>query len=96
MSIPGMRRAAVGLTALALAAFGAVATTPEQAEAGPKPVDVTLLALNDFHGNLEPPTGTSGTIAGQAAGGVEFLATHLAELRAAPRSRTPSRSPPAT
>ncbi|MET8349539.1 MULTISPECIES: bifunctional metallophosphatase/5'-nucleotidase [unclassified Micromonospora] len=83
MSIPGMRRAAVGLTALALAAFGAVATTPEQADARPKPVDVTLLALNDFHGNLEPPSGSSGTIAGQAAGGVEFLATHLAELRAA-------------
>ncbi|SCE88686.1 5'-nucleotidase [Micromonospora coriariae] len=87
MSIPGMRRAAVGLTALALAAFGAVATTPEQAEAGPKPVDVTLLALNDFHGNLEPPSGSSGTIAGQAAGGVEFLATHLAELRAAAKKK---------
>ncbi|MFF0367981.1 bifunctional metallophosphatase/5'-nucleotidase [Micromonospora sp. NPDC005087] len=87
MSIPGMRRAAVGLTALALAAFGAVATTPEQADARPKPVDVTLLALNDFHGNLEPPSGSSGTIAGQAAGGVEFLATHLAELRAAAKKK---------
>ncbi|MEV4658919.1 bifunctional metallophosphatase/5'-nucleotidase [Micromonospora sp. NPDC049301] len=87
MSIPGMRRAAVGLTALAVAALGALATTPEQADARPKPVDVTLLALNDFHGNLEPPTGSSGTIAGQTAGGVEFLATHLAELRAAAKKK---------
>ncbi|MDG4761516.1 bifunctional metallophosphatase/5'-nucleotidase [Micromonospora sp. WMMD710] len=87
MSSSGMRRAAVGLTALAVAALGAVATTPEQADARPKPVDVTLLALNDFHGNLEPPTGSSGTIAGQPAGGVEYLATHLAELRAAAKKK---------
>ncbi|MEU8328441.1 bifunctional metallophosphatase/5'-nucleotidase [Micromonospora sp. NPDC048839] len=87
MSTTGMRRAAVGLTALAVAAFGAVTTSPEQADARPKPVDVTLLALNDFHGNLEPPSGSSGTIAGQTAGGVEYLATHLAELRAAAKKK---------
>ncbi|MFF0468832.1 bifunctional metallophosphatase/5'-nucleotidase [Micromonospora zamorensis] len=87
MIITGMRRAAVGLTALAVAAFGAVATSPEQADARPKPVDVTLLALNDFHGNLEAPSGSSGTIAGQTAGGVEYLATHLAELRAAAKKK---------
>ncbi|MGW5556185.1 bifunctional metallophosphatase/5'-nucleotidase [Micromonospora sp. NPDC003944] len=87
MFITGMRRAGVGLTALAVAALGAVATSPEQADARPKPVDVTLLALNDFHGNLEPPSGSSGTIAGQTAGGVEFLATHLAELRAAAKKK---------
>ena len=85
MSVPGMRRAAVGLAALAAAALGTVAANPNQAEAGPKPVDVKLLALNDFHGNLEPPTGSSGTIAGQPAGGAEYLATHLAELRGASR-----------
>ncbi|MEH1059126.1 bifunctional metallophosphatase/5'-nucleotidase [Micromonospora sp. CPCC 206171] len=83
MSVPGMRRAAIGLTALAAAALSTVAVNPSQAEAGPKPVDVKLLALNDFHGNLEPPTGSSGTIAGQPAGGAEYLATQLAALRGA-------------
>ncbi|WP_319460469.1 bifunctional metallophosphatase/5'-nucleotidase [Micromonospora sp. RTP1Z1] len=81
MSVPGMRRAAVGLVALAATALGTVAANPNQAEAGPKPVDVKLLAINDFHGNLEPPTGSSGTIAGQPAGGAEYLATRLAQLR---------------
>ncbi|NYF55791.1 bifunctional metallophosphatase/5'-nucleotidase [Micromonospora purpureochromogenes] len=83
MSVPGMRRAAIGLTALAAAALSTVAVNPSQAEAGPKPVDVKLLALNDFHGNLEPPTGSSGTIAGLPAGGAEYLATQLAKLRGA-------------
>ncbi|MGW5667493.1 bifunctional metallophosphatase/5'-nucleotidase [Micromonospora sp. NPDC003776] len=83
MSVPGMRRAAVGLAALAATAFTAVAVNPNQAEAGPKPVDVKLLAINDFHGNLEPPTGSSGTIAGQTAGGAEYLATQLKQLRGA-------------
>ncbi|WP_200210172.1 bifunctional metallophosphatase/5'-nucleotidase [Micromonospora coerulea] len=81
MSVPGMRRAAVGLAALAVTALGTVAVNPNQAEAGPKPLDVKLLAINDFHGNLEPPTGSSGTIAGQPAGGAEYLATQLAQLR---------------
>ncbi|MFC4146782.1 bifunctional metallophosphatase/5'-nucleotidase [Micromonospora mangrovi] len=83
MSVPGMRRAFVGLAALAATALGTVAVNPSQAEAGPKPVDVKLLAINDFHGNLEPPTGSSGTIAGQPAGGAEYLATQLKQLRGA-------------
>ncbi|MFI7302992.1 bifunctional metallophosphatase/5'-nucleotidase [Micromonospora aurantiaca] len=83
MSVTGMRRrAAVGLAALAATAFTAVAVTPDQAEARPKPVDVQLLAINDFHGNLEPPSGSSGTIDGQPAGGAEYLASHLKSMRA--------------
>lgn len=83
MSVTGMRRrAAVGLAALAATAFTAVAVTPDQAEARPKPVDVQLLAINDFHGNLEPPTGSSGSIDGQLAGGAEYLASHLKSMRA--------------
>ena len=48
--------------------------------AGAKPsatVNVQILALNDFHGNLLPP-GNFGTT---PAGGVEFLATHINSLR---------------
>jgi 5'-nucleotidase len=53
-------------------------------------VDVQLLAFNDFHGNLEPPTGSSGRIQTGPdpnvdrvdAGGAEYLATHLATLAA--------------
>ncbi|MEW1635013.1 bifunctional metallophosphatase/5'-nucleotidase [Streptomyces sp. NPDC093801] len=53
-------------------------------------VDVQMLSFNDFHGTLEPPQGSSGTVAElQAdgttksipAGGVEYLATGLREAR---------------
>jgi 5'-nucleotidase len=53
-----------------------------------KDTKVQLLAINDFHGNLQPPSGSSGRIQiGPAAtdtvdaGGVEYLATHLKQLR---------------
>jgi 5'-nucleotidase len=41
-------------------------------------VAVQLLAFNDFHGNLEPPSGADGQINATIAGGAEYLATHLA------------------
>ena len=46
-------------------------------------MDVQLLAFNDFHGSLEPPTGANGRIGQVEAGGVEFLTTHLERLKAA-------------
>lgn len=46
-------------------------------------VDVQLLAINDFHGAIEPPAGSNGRIAQITAGGVEYLASHLATLAAA-------------
>jgi len=52
---------------------------------GAKPsgtVDVQILALNDFHGNLMPPSGSSGRVGTIDAGGVEYLATHISNLRA--------------
>jgi 5'-nucleotidase len=52
--------------------------------------DVQLLSFNDLHGNLEPPSGSSGrvtelhedgTTSTIDAGGVEYLATHLRQAR---------------
>ncbi|RPE42759.1 5'-nucleotidase [Streptomyces sp. Ag109_O5-1] len=52
--------------------------------------DVQLLSFNDLHGNLEPPSGSSGrvielqsdgTTKSVDAGGVEYLATHLRQAR---------------
>ncbi len=50
-------------------------------------VKLDLLALNDFHGNLEPPTGSSGNIpgitnvTGTKAGGAAYLASALKKER---------------
>ncbi|WP_431780928.1 bifunctional metallophosphatase/5'-nucleotidase [Streptomyces chumphonensis] len=53
-------------------------------------VDLQVLAVNDFHGHLEPPTGSSGRVTHEHpdgsteqidAGGVEYLATALREAR---------------
>ncbi|MFC9438256.1 bifunctional metallophosphatase/5'-nucleotidase [Nocardia sp. NPDC057030] len=48
-----------------------------------KPDEVHLFGLNDLHGNLEPPAGSTGKVAGYDAGGAAYLATHLARLKAA-------------
>lgn len=51
-----------------------------------KLVNVQVIAFNDFHGNLQPPSGSSGRIATPTglvdAGGVEYLATHIKQLEA--------------
>jgi 5'-nucleotidase len=47
-----------------------------------EPIAVQLLAINDFHGNLEPPSGSNGRLAGIEAGGAEYLSTHLSRLAA--------------
>jgi 5'-nucleotidase len=48
-------------------------------------VAVQLVGINDFHGNLEPP---GGLVNGQAAGGIEYLATHVKALEARNPRRT--------
>jgi 5'-nucleotidase len=49
-------------------------------------VEVQILALNDFHGNLLPPGGSSGRVGSVNAGGAEYLATHVQALEATNRN----------
>ena len=69
--------------AFLLLALAACAGSPPAQHAATAPVHVQLLALNDFHGNLESPPGTvrlpDGTV---PAGGGAWLAAHVARLRA--------------
>ncbi len=63
--------------------FALLATTAISAAAKPSgTVDVQILAVNDFHGNLLPPSGSSGRVGTIDAGGAEYLATHINNLRA--------------
>jgi len=77
----------LALVALLLGLLAVAA--PSTFAAGPRKdndTHVQLLAINDFHGNLEPPSGSSGRIAvgpGGAtvdAGGAEYLSTHIKTL----------------
>jgi 5'-nucleotidase len=76
----------------ALAAAAAALLLPSGASAAHKPKQhkddhVQVLAVNDFHGNLEPPTGSSGQTRladGTAvdSGGAAYMATHVKQLEA--------------
>ena len=75
------RAATVVAIALLIAAMAPAAIA---VKGGPATVDVQLLSINDFHGNLEPipSTSSSGRIGSTPAGGVEYLATHVRNLEA--------------
>ncbi|GGR60429.1 MULTISPECIES: bifunctional metallophosphatase/5'-nucleotidase [Streptomyces] len=81
-------------SAAGLATAAALATAlPADAHESHRPSryqDVQLLSFNDLHGNLEPPSGSSGRVTELQpdgttktidAGGVEYLATHLRQAR---------------
>jgi 5'-nucleotidase len=91
-------RRLTGVLAAVLAAGTGVVMTGGISQADPHgpTMKVQILSFNDFHGNLEPPAGSSGRVvtdyalnaAGTApvavtadAGGVEYLATHLRDAR---------------
>jgi len=66
-----------------LLSLASCAGSPPAPQVATGPVHVQLVALNDFHGHLEPPPGTvqlpDGTV---PAGGGAWLAAHVARLRA--------------
>jgi 5'-nucleotidase len=66
----------IAVLVLLITTAGAVGAKPSGT------VNVQILALNDFHGNLLPPSGSSGRIGSVDAGGVQYLATHVNNLRA--------------
>ncbi len=82
-------------TLLTAVAFGslAVATTAASAQAV-DPLEVTLLAINDFHGNLKPPGGgirikdpaDAAKTVNVPAGGSEAMSTLVKEKRAAAKN----------
>ncbi|MFF4354666.1 bifunctional metallophosphatase/5'-nucleotidase [Streptomyces sp. NPDC001530] len=83
--------ATVGALAAAMpASAGQDKATPLHHQGSGRYQDVQLLSFNDLHGNLEPPSGSSGRVTERQAdgttktidaGGVEYLATHLREAR---------------
>src|SRR3981081_3182639 len=82
-----MRHSFCQVVAAAMLAL-ALGPAPRAQEQG-APVDLRILAINDFHGNLRPPEGgiriakpahKSKSSAG-AAGGAEYMATLVRQLR---------------
>ncbi len=71
---------ALGLACVALASGCASRATVDRAKS--PFADIQILGFNDFHGAIEPPTGSSGRIGTVAAGGVEYLAAHISRLKA--------------
>lgn len=83
--------ATLGALAAALpASAGQDRTGAADASGKKRTVDVQLLSFNDFHGNLQPPAGSSGQVTEKQpdgsekkidAGGAEYLATSLRTAR---------------
>lgn len=86
------RRGAAALVAVLSLLVGAIAAPIASAKPPPdspaegraKTTEIQILALNDFHGQLRPPDSTSsgGRIGATPAGGAEYLATYVRNLRA--------------
>jgi 5'-nucleotidase len=84
-STPARRAFAATIGVAALTATLIAGASPAAAKPQPKPpVNLQLLAINDFHGQLEPPSGSSSRLPGYdpavAFGGVEYLATQVRQL----------------
>lgn len=91
MSPPSLRLHALLALGLALAGCASSSASLRTAEQA-LPIKVQVLAFNDFHGQLEPPTGggshvtvgfkEDGTRLNEVGGGAAYFAWHVAALRA--------------
>jgi len=94
----GVAGVLAGVVATTLAAGTGAARAGGTSQSGQRgsTTAIQLLSFNDFHGNLEPPAGSSGRLVvdhkldpttkapvnvNADAGGVEYLATHLRDAR---------------
>ncbi len=75
--------AASGLLALALTTAGLSGGTSASADVldPTNTANIQILSINDLHGNLEPPAGSSGRVGTVNAGGAEYLATYVRNLK---------------
>ncbi len=85
-----MRKTMLLLVAFAIAIVtaplaGAAGDPSDRAKEKAQTTEIQILGLNDFHGALEPPAGSGGRLGPSGTpefGGVEYLATHVRDLRA--------------
>jgi 5'-nucleotidase len=75
------RKGRLIVAALVMALVGGLLAAPASAKGGPKPVELQILALNDFHGNINTFSGSFG-----ATGGAQNLATNIAAAEAGVRN----------
>lgn len=79
------------LAALIAAAFSASALSQSNARPSMEPINVKIIGLNDYHGTLQSPGtfGVNTTVPAArrpAVGGAEFVAAHVALMKAANRN----------
>jgi 5'-nucleotidase len=77
--------AALGLLLAVAGAAGAKNGPSPRAAEKAQTTEIQILGLNDFHGALQPPSGSGGRLGPSGTpefGGVEYLATHVRQLRA--------------
>ncbi len=81
----GQSRRRRTIISLAAASTLLAVTGAGTAVASPSPVDLQILSFNDYHGQLEAPTGGNGNLPGQPStvfyGGSEYLSSTLKQLR---------------
>jgi 5'-nucleotidase len=91
LAVPALALAVVATLPITAGSDSAAPATDRRAALAPVSVSYStpvnavrgnFLSYNDFHGAIDPPTGSGATVNGTPAGGVEYLATWLKKLRA--------------